>query len=68
MKNPKPVCVLNINLHSKQQLSYKGTEELIKDFSCDVTSYHCMCGFCGKCKYVTLNQGDVEDTLTYFQW
>lgn len=55
-------------LNSLQQTSHRSAEEIVKEYSCDMTSYECMTGLCDKCKKLTLQQGDNEETVTYFQW
>lgn len=60
---------LKVNkLNSLQELNERSTYELIKNYSCDVSSFDCMNGLCHSCKNLTLETGDNENTLTYFQW
>lgn len=50
------------------ELKYNSTSELIKAYSCDVTSYACMFGSCAICRQIDMDPGNNEDTVEYFQW
>ncbi|KAG6443763.1 uncharacterized protein LOC115456138 [Manduca sexta] len=47
---------------------HNSTSQLIKTYSCDITSYDCMFGLCDNCKEIKMESGINEDTVQYFQW
>ena len=56
-------------LYRVNQVNFGTVSKLIKDVSCDETSYDCMFSLCDKCKEIpmTASKND-EDSINYFQW
>lgn len=50
--------------------SYKNIDEVVKSFSCDITSFNCMHGLCEVCKTPRLifNDSQVNDSIKWYQW
>lgn len=57
-------------LNRLKQVTARSTSELIKQYSCDLTSYKCMFGECLKCKSIDTISGDsdLDTIISYWQW
>lgn len=56
-------------LYRENQINFGNVSKLIKDVSCDETSYDCMFSLCDKCDEMpmTASEND-ENSINYFQW
>ncbi|KAJ8977144.1 hypothetical protein NQ317_016810 [Molorchus minor] len=56
-------------LYRVNQVNFGNVSKLIKDVSCDETSYDCMFSLCDKCKEIPMTASENgEDSTNYFQW
>ncbi|XP_053620562.1 uncharacterized protein LOC128681045, partial [Plodia interpunctella] len=51
-------------------ISYKNIDEVVKCYSCDITSFNCMHGCCEVCKnpLLQIHSNQANDTIKWYQW